>query len=68
VSALVSVFREVAALFIDDGLLALSIVAVVASAAVVATLAPSMPIVAGVVLMGGCLAVLLGNVMRAPPR
>ncbi len=67
-SAIVGVLREVVALFIDDGLLALSIVAVVASAAVVATLAPAMPIVAGVVLLGGCLAVLLGSVMRAPPR
>jgi len=56
---LIGIFRELAGLFIDDGLLALAISAVVALAAIVAAIAPAVPIAAGVVLLVGCLGVLL---------
>jgi hypothetical protein len=59
---LIGAFRELAGLFIDDGLLALAIVVVVILAAIVAAMAPAVPITAGVVLLVGCLGVLLGNV------
>jgi hypothetical protein len=62
---LVGIFRELAGLFIDDGLLALAISVVVALAAIVAAIAPAVPIAAGIVLLGGCLGALVGNVMRA---
>ncbi len=62
---LAGIFREVAGLFVDDGLLALSISAVVALAAIVSTFAPDVPLAAGVVLLVGCLIALLSNVMRA---
>ena len=59
---LISIFRELAGLFIDDGLFALAIGVVVVLAAIVAAIAPAVPIAAGVVLLAGCLGVLLGNV------
>ncbi len=59
---LIGIFRELADLFIDDGLLALAIIAVVVLAAIIAAIAPAVPIAAGVVLLAGCLGVLLGNV------
>jgi len=62
---------EFVGLFVEDGSLALAILAVVAGAALLAaTAAP--PILIGLLLLGGCLAVLIENVMRAqrnaPPR
>ena len=59
---LINIFRELAGLFIDDGSLALAVGAVVVLAAIVAAVAPAVPIAAGVVLLVGCLGVLLGNV------
>ena len=56
---LVNIFREVAGLFFDDGLFALAISVVVVLAAIVAAIAPAVPIAAGVVLLVGCLGVLL---------
>ena len=67
-TALATVLRALARLFVDDGSLALAIVAVIALAAGVAAVAPGQPIVAGVVLLGGCLAVLVGNVVTAARR
>ena len=64
-TALVTILRALARLFVDDGSLALAIVAVIALAAGVAALAPGQPILAGLVLLGGCLAVLFGNVVTA---
>jgi hypothetical protein len=61
---LASIFRELAGLFIDDGMLALAIGAVVVFAATAAALAPDSPVTAGMVLLVGCPAVLLGNVIR----
>ncbi len=64
-TALATLLRVLARLFVDDGSLALAIIAAIVLAAGVAALAPGWPIVAGVVLLGGCLAVLSGNVMTA---
>ena len=53
--------RELIGLFVDDGMLAVAIVAVVGIAAIVASIIPGLT--AGVVLLGGLLFVLLANVM-----
>jgi hypothetical protein len=65
---LIGIFRELAGLFIDDGLLALAICVVVVLAAIAAAIAPAVPMVAGIVLLAGCLSALVGNVMRAGKR
>ncbi len=65
---LINIFRELAGLFIDDGSLALAVGAVVVFAAIVAAIAPAVPIAAGVVLLAGCLGALVGNVIRAGRR
>src|SRR2546427_5355044 len=65
---LVNIFRELAGLFIDDGLFALALSVVVVLAAIVAAIAPAVPIAAGVVLLVGCLGVLLGNVTSTGTR
>jgi uncharacterized membrane protein YdjX (TVP38/TMEM64 family) len=57
-----SVSRKLLGLFVDDGLFALEIVAVVILAAISATLIPDIPLAAGAVLLFGCLGVLLANV------
>lgn len=59
--------KELAGLFVDDGMLALAIAAVVAVAAVVATFVPATPLAAGAVLLAGCPAVLLINVLGRGP-
>jgi len=66
--ALTSLLRELINLFVDDGALALAIVAVVASAAILARLIPEVPLAAGAVLLFGCLGVLLANTLRAGRR
>jgi hypothetical protein len=60
-----SVFREVLGLFVDDGALALEIVAVVVLAGMCAKLIPDVPLAAGAILLCGCLGVLLANVAQA---
>ncbi len=65
---LIGIFRELAGLFVDDGLLALAIGVVVVLAAIVAAFAPAAPIAAGIVLLAGCLGALVANVMRAGKR
>jgi hypothetical protein len=65
---LINILRELAGLFIDDGLLALAIGVVVVLAAIVAAIAPAVPIAAGMVLLVGCLGVLFSNVMAAGRR
>jgi hypothetical protein len=67
-NGLIAVLREIAGLFVDDGALALGILAVIVAAGVLATLLPSFSLVAGAVLLFGCLGVLLANVMRAARR
>ena len=64
-SALISILRELAGLFIDDGSLALAILGTVALAALLAFLMPSLSLVAGAILVFGCLGVLVANVVRA---
>jgi len=56
---LINIFRELAGLFIDDGMFALALGVVVVLAAIVAAIAPAVPIAAGIVLLVGCLGVLL---------
>lgn len=58
---LVGVVHELIGLFVDDGMLAVAIIAVIATAGIVASLVPG--ITAGVVLLAGSLAVLFANVM-----
>jgi hypothetical protein len=65
---LIDILRELAGLFIDDGLFALAISVVVALAAIVAAIAPAVPIAAGFVLLVGCLGVLLANVTSTGTR
>jgi hypothetical protein len=60
---LAGIARELLGLFVDDGLLAVGILAIVAVAAIVASLAPG--IAAGIVLLAGLLFLLLANVMAA---
>ena len=65
---LTSLLRELVKLFVDDGALAIAIVAVVAAAAILATMMPATPLAAGAVLLFGCLAALLANTIRAGQR
>jgi hypothetical protein len=65
---LVDGLRELLALFVDDGALALAVVAIVALAAIVAALMPTLPLAAGTVLLLGCLGALLLNAVRAGRR
>jgi hypothetical protein len=67
-TALASLLRELAGLFVDDGALALAIIAVVIAAAILATLMPDIPLAAGAILLFGCLGVLLSNSIRASRR
>jgi hypothetical protein len=63
-----AVVRELLGLFVDDGSLALEILAVVTVAAISAALVPDVPLMAGAILLFGCLGVLLTNVARAARR
>jgi hypothetical protein len=56
--------RELGGLFVDDGWLALEIVAVVTFAGIVAKLIPDVPSAAGGVLLLGCLGALFANVVQ----
>jgi len=62
---LINLFRELSGLFVDDGALALAILTVVALAALTIFLLPSQSLVAGAILLFGCLGVLFVNVARA---
>jgi hypothetical protein len=66
--ALSVAFREVAGLFVDDGSLALEILAVVILAAIAATFLPAVPLAAGGILLLGCVGVLFANVTTATRR
>ena len=67
-NTLVNVLRELLALFVDDGSLALHISFVAALAAIIVTLAPDVPILAGIALLAGCLSALLNSVTGAGTR
>jgi len=58
---LAGIARELIGLFVDDGMLALAIIAVIVIAAIVASLSPRAT--AGVVLLAGSLFALLANVL-----
>jgi hypothetical protein len=66
--ALAAALREVAGLFVDDGSLALEILAVVVLAALAATVLPAVPLAAGGILLLGCVGVLFANVARGTRR
>jgi len=63
-----NVLRELAGLFVDDGALALAIVAIVALAGLTAAMMPDVPLAAGTILLFGSLGVLLLNTVRAGRR
>lgn len=65
---LVAILREVAGLFVDDGSLALAILAVVGVAAFLAIILKASALAVGLVLLGGCVAVLIENIMRTVRR
>ena len=67
-NVVVSVFRELARLFVDDGSLALAILAVIVLAGIFSILVPNSPLAAGAILLFGCLGVLLANVASAAQR
>jgi hypothetical protein len=67
-NVLIGVLRELIGLFVDDGSLALMILAVVILAGIFVTLAPDLQLAAGAVLLFGCLGVLVANVARAARR
>jgi hypothetical protein len=67
-SMLANALRELIGLFVDDGALALAIVAIVLLAALVAALMPQLTWAAGAILLLGCLGALLLNVVRAGRR
>jgi hypothetical protein len=64
-STFIAILRELAGLFVDDGALAVAILAVVVIAGLVALVLPGMTMLAGAVLLFGCLGVLLVNVALA---
>ena len=64
-TVLTNALRELAGLFVDDGALALVIIAIVVLAGMVATLTPDASLAAGAILLFGCLAALLASVARA---
>jgi hypothetical protein len=67
-STLGPAFRELLGLFVDDGALAVEILAVVVLAGMSAILLPSVPLAAGSILLLGCLGVLFQNVARTARR
>ena len=62
---LVTASQTLVGLFVDDGSLAIAILMIVLVSWIFSILTPDMPLVAGVVLLIGCLAVLFANIMKA---
>jgi hypothetical protein len=60
--------RALAGLFVDDGALALGIIAVVVLAGGAAMLSPAVPLMAGAILLFGCLGALVLSVTRSNRR
>jgi hypothetical protein len=63
-----AMLRELFGLFVDDGSLALGVMAVVLLAAVSAALVPDLPLATGAILLIGCLGALLVNLAKAVRR
>jgi hypothetical protein len=59
------ILRELAGLFVDDGLLALMVLATIIIATFAAAVAPAL---GGVLLLAGCFLALLTSVLRAVRR
>ncbi len=66
--ALAASLQELVGLFVEDGALALAIVAVVVLAGIAAALMPAASLLSGCILVFGCLGVLVLNVMTAKRR
>ena len=64
-SALIGLVRQLVGLYVDDGWLALGIICIVALVALLVFLMPSLSLEAGAILLFGCLALLLTNVVWA---
>ena len=62
---LVAASQTLVGLFVDDGSLAIAILVIVLVSAIFSSLMPDMPLLAGAVLLIGCLALLFANVMKA---
>jgi NADH:ubiquinone oxidoreductase subunit 5 (subunit L)/multisubunit Na+/H+ antiporter MnhA subunit len=62
---LVTASQTLVGLFVDDGSLAIAILMIVLVSWIFSILMPDMPLVAGAILLVGCLAVLFANVMKA---
>ena len=67
-NTLAAIVRELFGLFVDDGALALAIVAVVVAAGLAAAFAPAVSWASGGILLLGCLGVLVVNVITAKRR
>jgi hypothetical protein len=67
-TAFANALRVLVKLFVDDGALAIAILAIVMLSAGLAALLPDHPLFAGIMLLGGCIAVLAANVMQAAQR
>jgi hypothetical protein len=65
---LVTSFRMLFGLFVEDGSLALAIIVIILLSSIFATLMPDLPLAAGAVLLVGSLGVLFANVMKAARR
>ena len=65
---LATVFKTLVALFVDDGALALATIGIVLLSWILAMFRPDIPLAAGALLVVGCLAVLVANVMIAVRR
>jgi hypothetical protein len=63
-----AIWNELVGLFVDDGSLAVAILAVVLLSGFVAMVAPGIPLAAGAILLFGTLGALLTSVMRARQR
>ena len=66
--AVAGAFWELIGLFVEDGALALAIIAVVVIAGLVAALAPAASWLSGLILLCGCLGALVVNVATAKRR
>ena len=65
---LIAIIREVANLFVDDGSLAFAILAFAAIAVFLAIVLKASALAVGLVLLGGCAAVLIENIIRTAQR
>jgi hypothetical protein len=65
---LIGIVEELVGLFVEDGALAIAIMAVVVVAGIFTALVPAAPVATGAILLIGCLSVLVVNVMQARKR